>query len=258
MTVGAGVGDHWNERARSVEADIEVNLMDLFQRELEYDAVEELLEPGWDVLEVGCGNGYSTERFRYRVASIDAIDIAEAMIERARERVGERNNHFFVDDILAPKAVAGGYDAILCIRVLINLPGFSEQVRALESMSGLLRPGGTLILAEGFTEGFDALAELRREVGLEPLEPAPINYYSSLADLMPEIERHFEVAGSFHLGAYDYLTRVMYPLIAGDEVRHNTVFSEQAAKLARAFNPDAFEHLSRMRGLVLRKAPGGG
>lgn len=250
----AGPGDHWNERARSVEKDIEVNIMDVFQRELEYGAVEELLEPGWRVLEVGCGNGYSTERFRERVAHIDAMDVAPEMIDRARERVGQQNNRFFVDSILEPAEVAESYDAVLCIRVLINLSSFDEQVTALESIASLLPPGGTLILAEGFTDGFAALSELRGKVGLDPVEPAAINVYSALSEFMPEIEQRFEVAGSFHLGAYDYLTRVMYPLVAApEEARHNTVMSERCAELARAFNPDAFEPLSRLRGFVLRR-----
>ena len=71
---------------------------------------------------------------------------------------------------------------------------------------------------------------------------------------MPVIERDFELTDTFHLGAYDYLTRVMYPLVAGPEnVKHNTVMSERCVKLARAFNPDCFESFSRIRGLVLRK-----
>jgi hypothetical protein len=64
----------------------------------------------------------------------------------------------------------------------------------------------------------------------------------------------FDVVEEFHLGMYDYLTRVVYPLVAGpDNVQHNTVFSERCHSLARAFNPDVFKDLSRMRGFVLRR-----
>ena len=51
---------HWNDRAASVENDEEVNIMDIFQRELEYDYVCKYLGPTMRVLEVGCGNGFST------------------------------------------------------------------------------------------------------------------------------------------------------------------------------------------------------
>src|SRR5262249_20768881 len=95
---------------------------------------------------------------------------------------------------------------------------------------------------------------LRAQVGLPAVEPASINFYSSIDDLRYVWEEKFDLEDTFHLGAYDYLTRVVYPAIAGAEnVRHNTNFSERSAELARAFNPDCFGKLSRMRGFVLRK-----
>ncbi len=70
------------------------------------------------------------------------------------------------------------------------------------------------------------------------------------------MQRDFEIVDRFHLGTYDYLTRVVYPLAAGEtEVRHNTVISERFAELARHSNVDDFEHLSRIRGLVCRRRP---
>ena len=76
----------------------------------------------------------------------------------------------------------------------------------------------------------------------------------SVTDLYAVLEESFELQETFHLGAYDYLTRVMYPLLVGPEnATHNTNFSERCSELARAFNPDCFEPLSRMRGLVLRR-----
>lgn len=245
---------HWQQRALEVTDDAEVNIADVFQRELEYDAFEPWLQPGWRLLEVGCGNGYSTRRFRKRVAQVDALDSSPAMIERAKQRVGEQNNRFVCDDLLKPQSLEPTYDAIVCVRVLINLSGLEQQLKALESMRDMLGPGGVLILVEGFLDGFGALSELRSAIGLSPVEPAAINYYSALGDLLPAIEEHFERLDSFHLGAYDYLTRVMYPLLAEDgNVSHNAEVSRRAVALARAFNPPDLEHFSRVRGFLLRK-----
>jgi SAM-dependent methyltransferase len=245
---------HWNDRASSVANDLEVNIMDIFQRELEYDAICRYLTSDMRVLEVGCGNGFSTRRFREFVKEVDAFDYAENMIERAKRTVGEDNNRFFVDNILDPSTFEGSYDAVICVRVLINLADLEQQRLALHNMTEATRSGGLLILAEGFTEGFVELNHLRESVGLSPLQPAAINFYSSVEDLRQDWGHDFVVEQTFHLGAYDYLTRVVYPQVAGEEnVRHNTVFSERCAELARAFNPDCLGHLSRMRGFVLRR-----
>ena len=245
---------HWNERAARIENDIEVNIMDIFQRELEYDYVCRYLTNDMNVLEVGCGNGFSTGRFRPLVKHIDAFDYAENMIARARAKFGETNNRFIHDNILDPVNLGQDYDAVICVRVLINLRSLDEQRRAVRNLVQLVRPGGILILVEGFTEGFKALTALREQVNLPPVEPAKINFYSSVNDLMPDLKTGCDVEDQFHLGAYDYLTRVMYPLVVGAEnARHNSVFSERCQELARAFNPDCFAELSRVRGLVMRK-----
>lgn len=246
--------EHWSQRAATVANDHEVNLMDVFQRELEFDAIDNYLRPDMRVLEVGCGNGFSTNRFRPSVKHIDAFDKSEEMIERAHRSFGEKNNRFFVDDVLAPKHIDSVYDCVICVRVLINLPDTPAQVLAVENMAKFTRPDGVLLLAEGFIEGFSALSELRQTVGLPPIVPAKINHYSSWQEIRPAVERHFDVQERWHLGTYDYLTRVLYPLVVGPEnAKHNTNFAERCQELARAFNPEAMAHLSRLQGHVLTK-----
>jgi len=245
---------HWNERALSVKDDLEVNIMDIFQRDLEYDYVCRFLKRDMSVVEAGCGNGYSTAKFRTLVRHIDAFDFSEAMVMRAIERFGETNNRFIHDNVLNPTKLAGPYDAAVCIRVLINLQSLSEQQLALRNLGAMIRPGGLLLLAEGFKDGFAALNGLRARLDLTPIEPAGINFYSWMGEVMPELLHCYQVEEKFHLGAYDYLTRVVYPMMVGAEnVKHNTVFSEKAAQLARAYNPDAFKGFSRMRLFALRK-----
>jgi SAM-dependent methyltransferase len=228
--------------------------MDVFQREMEFDYVCQYLEPGTRLLEVGCGNGFSTDRFRAHVAHVDAFDYAENMVERARNAFGETNNRFIHDNVLDPKHLDSEYDAVVCVRVLINLADLDEQLLAIRNIASHTRTSGRLILAEGFTDGFEELNELRRRIGLSPLKQASINTYSAYEQLRPTLEDLFELEETFHLGAYDYLTRVLYPLVVGENnATHNKNFSERCSELARAFNPDCFAPLSRVRGLVLRR-----
>lgn len=245
---------YWSGRASSQAQDVHVNIGDVHQRELEYDQIFPHLMPTDRLLEVGCGMGFSTERFRSHVKHVDAFDYSEEMVDRARRTYGERNNRFFVDSVLDPRNLAGPYDSAVCVRVLINLRNLDEQILAIGHLADALRPGGLLVLAEGFREGFEAINELREHIGLPGLTPAKINFYSRVEDLAPTIDSRFEREAEFHLGAYDYLTRVVYPAAVGPEnARANTDFSERCERLARALNPDDFAHLSRVRGFVLRR-----
>jgi SAM-dependent methyltransferase len=245
---------HWNRRAASVANDVEVNIMDIFQRDVEYDHVSRYLRPDMTVLETGCGNGFSTDKFRPLVKHLDGFDYAENMIERARQQYGETNNRFLNDNLLKPAKIGNNYDCAICVRVLINLASLEQQITGVKNLAKALKPSGILILVEGYRDGFDGLNELRAKVGMPPIVPAAINFYSYLADLMPTINELFTVEDEFHLGAYDYLTRVFYPHVVGPEnARHNTEFSEKCSQMARVFSPDAFAHLSRIKGLVLKR-----
>ena len=143
---------HWNERAASVADDVEVNVMDIFQREIEHDYICRYLERDWRILEVGCGNGFSTERFRALVEHVDAFDYAENMVERARTAFGETNNRFIHDNVLDPSTSTRATTPSSASGSLINLRDLDEQRLAIRKYARQTKSGGLLILAEGFTE----------------------------------------------------------------------------------------------------------
>jgi SAM-dependent methyltransferase len=245
---------HWENRAASDVTSVHVNIGDIYQRDLEYGFVLGQLEPSDRILEAGCGNGYSTNLFREHVSHVDGFDYSKAMIDRAIREYGEKNNRFFCDDVLKPRGLNAEYDAVVCVRVLINLANLDEQLAAIATLKRCTRVGGRLILVEGFRQGFEELTKLRSMVGLSAIQPAKINYYSALDDVMPVVQKSFEVVDEFHSGAYDYLTRVVYPVLMGAEnAKPNTAFSEKSAELARVFNPDCYRALARVRGFALRR-----
>lgn len=244
---------HWNERAITERADEKVNIADVAQRDLETAFVLSVMPRG-RILEVGCGNGHLTQILREHAEHVDGFDYAENMIERARSYVGERNNRFFHDNVLDPKGVRPPYDGVVCVRVLINLRNLEEQCLAVKNMAKLVKPGGKLILVEGFLDGFEALNELRQSAGIERLTPAGINFYSRLEELMPTLQSEFRIGARFHSGMFDFLTRVVYPAIVGSEKATGpSDFHDKVLPIARKFNPEAFERLGRLRGLELLK-----
>jgi 2-polyprenyl-3-methyl-5-hydroxy-6-metoxy-1,4-benzoquinol methylase len=208
---------YWNRRAVTALEPAKVNMPDTVQRDLELQFVFQRLLPTARMVEIGCGNGYVTQQLRARVAYVDAFDYAENMIEYARMTYGETNNRFFCDNVLDPKNIRGIYDAALCVRVLINLRNLEEQKAAIHNVAKMLRPGGRLILIEGFRDGYDVLTSFRQTIGLAPVVPAAHNFYSYLADIIPTINEQFSIEETWHIGLYDFLTRIVFPQLVGAE-----------------------------------------
>jgi|SRR5687768_10454252 len=243
----------WNDRPLTEIDPVKVNIADDVQRQLETDFILQHLRPGSRVLEVGCGNGHLTAIIRERVAFVDAFDYAENMIAQAVRLHAQTNNRFFHDSVLKPSFVQPPYDTVVCVRVLINLRNLDEQLRAFQNMTRLLKPGGELILVEGFTEGFDQLNAVRQAAGLDPLRPAAINFYSPLADWRVIFSKDFDVVATFNTGCFDFLTRVVYPALVGvDRATGPAEFHGKTLPIARTFNPAALAPLARVHGFVLR------
>jgi SAM-dependent methyltransferase len=245
---------HWNDRALNEKDRAAVNIADVTQRELETAFVLEHLRPADRILEVGCGNGFLTGILRERVAHVDAFDYSENMVAQAIALYGDKNNRFFHDNVLQPARWRGPYDAAVCVRVLINLRDLAEQKRAVDNIASALKPGSRLILVEGFSDGFGELNRLRERVGMKPLKPAAINFYSTVGELRPHIDASFVTEAEFHSGCFDLLTRVVYPALVGEEnATGHSDFHRRIRNIAERFNPEGLERIARLRGYVLVK-----
>jgi hypothetical protein len=162
------------------------------------------------------------------------------------------NNRFFHDNLLDPQGLAAPYDIALCVRVLMNLRSLDEQKLAIGSIAKMLRPGGRLILIEGFRDGFEALSDFRKSIGLPPVVPASHNFHTSLAHLNPVISESFTVEQTWHTGLYDFLTRIVFPQLVGAEnATKPGEFHTTIEPIVRAYDGPDMASFARVHGFSL-------
>jgi SAM-dependent methyltransferase len=228
---------YWNMRAEGAENEDLITHRDLYQKKLELELLSKYLEPSMNVLEVGCGNGFVTEFLCQRVAHVDAFDAAEEMIVKARKRLDGKNCSFFLKALPSPsdEGLKPLYDAVVSVRVIINLENQKMQHRAMEWIAGRLRPGGVFLLLEGCEDGWETLSSLREGAGLSRLDRAAYNIDLRRNWLEETAQEYFHVHECGGIGVYDFLTRFFYPLLVGEKnVQYNTEFHKAAFKAAIA------------------------
>lgn len=102
------------------------------------------------VLDLGCGEGYFARNLkRTGIPQIEAIDISEEMIERAREReatekLGIRYGVGTATDLT--RFSDGSFDLVVAV-FLFNYLNVDESLQAMTEIRRVLRPGGRFIFA---------------------------------------------------------------------------------------------------------------
>jgi ubiquinone/menaquinone biosynthesis C-methylase UbiE len=100
------------------------------------------------VAEMGCGTGTLTVLLADEGYAVDGVDFSPGMLRRAEAKARGRGQVRFVEgDASRPPFDDGHYDVVLCRHVLWAMPDPSD---ALRRWARLLRPGGRLVLVEGF------------------------------------------------------------------------------------------------------------
>ncbi len=246
----------WNRQALDISDDDQVTHPDVFQKRLELDYLSNHLNPEMRVLEAGCGNGFVTEFLYDRVAGVDAFDASEEMVKRARKRVPGKKVSFFVKALPSPspEGLRQHYDAVLALRVLINLENRDKQARAMDWIANRLNPGGLFFLLEGIQDGLDHLNTLRVPIGLKPLEPAAHNLNLTREWIEKTAAPYFDIIHESGIGTYDFLTRFYYPLVVGGEnAVYNTTFHESAYRACQIMEDKSLAPCSRMLMMTLKR-----
>lgn len=104
--------------------------------------------PGVDVLDVACGTGVLFPDYLARqVGSVTAVDIAPEMVKIAAAKYPREN----ITVLCADVEELSGEKQFDRIMVYNAFPHFPDPENLIATLSGMLRPGGTLTVAHGMS-----------------------------------------------------------------------------------------------------------
>jgi len=223
------IREYWNARARERDLTNTATTDDVYLRELEIEtfvaAISSLkLSPASLIVDVGCGDGYSTlgiaghlSQFRYI-----GVDYSDEMIELAKTRLantrlaqhaGSVDLSFQCGDVLrlTNEFGDGSIDVVLTDRCLINLESAESQADAVRQIAGCIKPGGYLVSIENFLEGQQALTAARRRVDLPEIPVRWHNRFFSEPEFESMTRPFFDSLEYRNFSSTYYLvTRVVY------------------------------------------------
>lgn len=162
---------------------------DNWMLELEIDTIGKHIKDGDQVLDVGCANGYATFRQAesHKLASITGVDFAGNMVTAAQKTKKQKglsdDISFSEGDVRSLQFADNTFDVAYTTRVLINLPTWEQQIQGITECIRVVKPGGTIVLSEGFWEPLMLLNAMRSLKNLPPLVEHDFNRYLKLSAL---------------------------------------------------------------------------
>jgi ubiquinone/menaquinone biosynthesis C-methylase UbiE len=103
-------------------------------------------QPGWQVLDVGCGTGTGLEAYADAGCTVTGLDASEAMLARAAARLGDRADlHLAAGDRLP--CDGGTFDLVTATMVVHSVP-IEDRAGLLSEMARVAKPQGTLLITD--------------------------------------------------------------------------------------------------------------
>lgn len=120
-------------------------------RKTEVDRISALFgmpgREGSEVLDLGCGAGFSSGMLSEIFQAVHGIDLGETTVARAREFYPEIR--FSVDDIASLESISDmSYSYILLYGVIYNMGSMETINKCIKTVERILRPGGRAVICK--------------------------------------------------------------------------------------------------------------
>lgn len=197
-----------------------VSIIDSNLHELEIAAALRYLMPTDRLADVGCGNGEATVRYARSVRECVGLERSAHMRRKAEgntEAAGIKNLSFREFDILTSPTREAEFDSLVSQRMLINLASWDEQKQGIRNLHRMLKVGGRAILIENTNDAFQAMNDVRVNLGLSPVPQHWHNRFFDYEELMAFVRGGFQLLHFQDFGLYYLLTRVYTQLFAAFE-----------------------------------------
>jgi len=200
----------WEHRAKKFGSSYRASWDDQLMIKQEIATMRANLPTSGLILDAGCSNGFSTVAIaRGAKRQVKAFDVSPASIRLAKKSQ-KRNSRqpsidFRVGDILKINQPDNIFNAAYTIRVLINLPSWKLQQRAIKEVWRVLKPGGHYLLSEAFTGSLKKLNDARLLTDLPPLTPPIFNHYLNESALEKFVHPYFSIVAVKKFSSIYYL-----------------------------------------------------
>lgn len=229
--------EFWNNRAGLKEI---AGTNDFPLKGLELNLILARVPEQTSVLDVGCGNGETLMRLaREKNCTGVGLDFSEKMVALARhtsERDGLGDKvRFEIATLPDLPEELGEFDYALTERCLINLDSEATQRQAFLKIMSKVKPGGRYLMIESSIQGLERTNELRRQLGLETMDPPWHNVFLSESSVenWGTDQYILEEVVPF-TSTYHFLSRVVYARLAADkdeELRYDSDINMLACRL---------------------------
>jgi len=260
------IKNYWEQRASSPgKKNITTN--DMWLRELEVKTLTKTLEKmnlpqNASVLDIGCGDGYSTINIAKKFPNVYfyGIDFSESMIriassqlqEKVANAKGIKNIKFQVGDVLElSKIFNKRFDVTITDRCLINLKTYEIQRKAISEIAKVTKNRGHYIGIENFLDGQSGMNKAREKVGLSEISVRWHNLFFTENQFKEMIREDFEMIEINNFSSsYYFATRVIYSKMCQIR-REEPDYNHEIHQLA--INLPHFGNFSPIKCVVLQK-----